>query len=441
MTTKSHAWETRVLDEIERTQDELITLAGDLIRIPSENPSGDCTDVGVFIADHLRAAGLDPEIHDAGDGRLSIVVHRATSPSTAAGDTPEQRHLVLAGHTDVVPVGDLSRWTFPPFAGDVVDGYLRGRGASDMKAGLAGLIHTLVVLHRLGVPLAGRLSLAAVPDEEQGGPRGADWLLDQGVLDGATGAIIAEPAERTHPTIGQKGSNWFRMTIEGKPGHGSLQPLNGVNANLLAAKAIIALQQLWDMTPSAPADVLELIEASKDYAEEREGYAPGIGAVFEHVTINVGTIHGGTSSNVVADRCVVDIDTRVPIGLTRRQVLARVDELLAEAGVEATIEPLGFCSEPNWTLPTDPIVEVLIDSLRELTGDPSANGVLQWASSDARTFRSHGIPVLQYGPAVLATIHGFDEKAPVADVVLAAKTYALTTLRYLGVAEATVESE
>lgn len=419
------SWETKVLAEIEATADELIELAGDLIRIPSENPPGDCTEVGEFIAAVLRKAGVEVEVLDAGQGRLNVVSHQGS---------PGDRHLVLAGHSDVVPVGDVSRWSFPPFAGDVVDGYLRGRGASDMKAGLAGIIHAYVVMHRLGVPLDGRLSLAAVPDEEAGGPLGADWLLDQGVLDGATGAVIAEPAERTHPTIGQKGSNWFRLTVSGRPGHGSLQPLHGTNANLQAAKAILALQSLWEMVPDAPAEVRELIARSQVFAEEREGYAPGIGAVFDHVTINVGKITGGSATNVVADKCVVEIDTRVPIGLTRAQVLQRVDELLAEAGVEATVEPLGFRSEPNWTLPDDPIVVELVSSLRELTGEP-AEGVLQWASSDARTFRSHGIPVLQYGPAELSTIHGFDERAPVADVVLSAKTYALTALRYLGVAD------
>jgi len=220
--------------------------------------------------------------------------------------------------------------------------------------------------------------------------------------------------------------------VSGRLGHGSLQPLHGTNANLQAAKAILALQGLWEMVPDAPGDVRELIHRSQVFAEEREGYAPGIGAVFDHVTINVGKITGGSATNVVADTCVVEIDTRVPIGLSRAQVLARVDELLAAAGVEATVEPLGFRSEPNWTLPDDPVVVELVGALRDLTGEP-AEGVLQWASSDARTFRSHGIPVLQYGPAELSTIHGFDERAPVADVVLAAKTYALTTLRYLGV--------
>lgn len=417
-------WEARVLATIDESATELLDLAGLLIRTPSENPEGDCTEIAGVISTYFANAGLGHEQFDAGDGRVSVVAHTGEK---GEGD----RHLVFAGHHDVVPVGDTSRWSFSPLAGDVVDGWLRGRGASDMKAGLAGLMHVYALLKRLEVPLAGKLSFASVPDEETGGRRGADWLLDQGVLEGATGGIIAEPAERNHPTIGQKGSNWFRLTIAGKPGHGSLQPLHGTSANLLGARAIIALQKLWDMTPEAPEELRELIEFSKFYAEEREGYEAGIGAVFEKVTLNVGTIHGGTSTNVVADTCVIEFDSRVPIGLTRAQVRTRIEEILDEEGIEATIEPIGFMSEPNWTAPTDPIVETLVGSLRELS-DPEAAGVLQWASSDARTFRSHGIPVLQYGPADLKTIHSFDERALASDVVLAAKVYALTALRYLG---------
>ncbi|QMU97525.1 M20 family metallopeptidase [Microbacterium esteraromaticum] len=420
-------WENRILTAVDETSDELLELAGLLIRTPSENPLGDCTEIADVIAGHLRGADIDAELFDAGQGRVSVVAHR--------GEKAEgQRHLVFAGHHDVVPVGDVSRWSFPPFAGDVVDGWLRGRGASDMKAGLAGLIHVFILLERLGVPLAGRLSLASVPDEETGGRLGADWLLDQGVLDGADGGIIAEPAERDHPTIGQKGSNWFRLTIQGRPGHGSLQPVHGTSANLLGAKAIIALQRLWDMTPDAPEEVRQLIADSKHFAVQREGYAPEVAEVFEHVTINVGTVHGGTSTNVVADTCVIEFDTRVPIGLSRAEVLARVEEILAEEGIEGEIEPLGFTSEPNWTVPTDPVVETLVSALRELS-DPEAQGVLQWASSDARTFRRHGIPVLQYGPADLQTIHSFDERALAADVVLAAKVYALSAIRFLGLTD------
>lgn len=422
------AWENRLLAEIESTRDELLQLASELIQIPSENPSGDCTDVARFIEKWLVERGIQCEVLDAGNGRLNVISHRDGI------DVEPTKHLVLSGHHDVVPVGDESRWDFPPFAGDIVDGYLRGRGASDMKAGLAGVIHTFVLMHRLAVPLQGRLSLASVADEEAGGPHGADWVLDEGVLNGATGAIIAEPSEKSHPTIGQKGSNWFRMTIQGEPGHGSLQPMHGTNANLLAAKAILALQGLWEMVPDAPEDVRELIRSSQNHAENREGYQSGVGQAFDHVTINIGTIEGGSATNVVADRCVVEIDTRVPIGLSRAQVLVRIHEILDEQGILAEIEPLGFSSEPNWTLPTDPIVEELVGVLRDIT-DAKAEGVLQWASSDARTFRSHGIPVLQYGPAELSTIHGFNERAKVVDIINAAKVYALTTARYLGIAE------
>lgn len=421
-----NADEQRLLQEIDATSDELLKLAGDLIAIPSENPPGDCTEVGRYVERYLDRCGSSPQTIDAGEGRLHVLSKRPSSSRNGG------QHLALVGHTDVVPVGDTKRWDFPPFAGDVADGYLRGRGASDMKAGLAALMHVYALIHKLDIHLDGDLSLAAVPDEEAGGARGADWLLDQGALDGATAAVIGEPAERTHPTIGQKGSNWFRLTVAGEPGHGSLQPRHGVSANLQAARAIVALQSLWDLPTNPPDEAKELIQTSKHFAEEREGYKAGIGDVFEHVTINVGTIHGGTSTNVVADSCVVDFDTRVPIGLTRAEVLQQARKLLADAGVNGTIEPTGFRSEPNWTDPREPIVVELVDAVRELSGDPMAEGVLQWASSDARTFRSHGIPVLQYGPAELSTIHGFNERAPIKDVVLAAKVYARTLMRYLG---------
>lgn len=424
----STTWDERLAAEIEARSEELLALASELIRTPSENPDGDCTAVAELTAAYLRERGLEATVVDAGDGRINVLSRLA-----ARGGTGE-RHLALSGHYDVVPVGDVERWSFPPLAGDVVDGYLRGRGASDMKAGLAGALFVFCLLAELEVPLAGDVTFLAVCDEETGGRRGADLMLDEGHLDGVTGAVIAEPAERTHPTIGQKGSHWFRLTIDGRPGHGSLQPLHGTSANLLAARAILALQQLWELEPDAPEDVRELIARSVTFAEEREGYGPGIGAVFEHVTLNVGVVRGGTATNVVADRAVVELDARIPIGLSAAQVDARIREILAAEGIEATIEPLGFRSEPNWTLPTDPIVHSLVEALRELSGDPEAEGVLQWASSDARTFRSHGIPVLQYGPAELATIHGFDERAPVADVVLAAQVYARTATRYLGVA-------
>lgn len=187
------SWEQRILDEIDTHADELIGLASDLIRTPSENPPGDCTDVARVIEEYLVDHGVPAEIHDAGEGRVNVLSHlRSEHPREDA------RHLVLSGHHDVVPVGDPSGWSFPPFSGDVVDGYLRGRGASDMKAGLAGVIFTHALLHRLGVPLAGDVSLASVCDEEAGGPLGADWVLEQGCCMGRPER--SSPSQRSGPT-------------------------------------------------------------------------------------------------------------------------------------------------------------------------------------------------------------------------------------------------
>lgn len=421
-------WENRIVEEIDHRSEELLNLAGDLIRIPSENPKGDCTEVARFTSDWLASKGITNDLLNEGDGRFNVIAH-------VDGAGPGDRHLAFSGHYDVVPVGDTERWSFPPFAGDVVDGYLRGRGASDMKAGLAGTLFAIAILHELRVPFLGRLSFAGVCEEEAGGDAGTPTVLRQGHLKGVTGAVIAEPSERAHPTIGQKGSNKFRMTIDGIPGHGSLQPLHGTNANLLAARAIVALQKLWDLKPSVTdPELRELIEDSKLYAEEREGYAPGISQVFEHVTINIGIVSGGTSVNVVADRADVEIDTRVPIGISRSEVNARVMEILEEEGISAEVNFVGFESEANWTAPSAPIISSLVGVLQDLV-DPSAKGVLQWASSDARCFREYNIPVLQYGPAELASIHGFDERCQVDDVIMAAKVYALTATRYLGLAD------
>lgn len=99
-----------------------------------------------------------------------------------------------------------------------------GRGASDMKAGLAGIIFATKLLKKLDIELPGKLTLAIVPDEETGGEFGVPWLLERGYVQG-DGCLIAEPSSPLNPTIGQKGSYWFELEVRGEPGHGSLSPL------------------------------------------------------------------------------------------------------------------------------------------------------------------------------------------------------------------------
>ncbi|UFJ39803.1 ArgE/DapE family deacylase [Brevibacillus humidisoli] len=415
-------WHRLIVEEIDKRQEELISLCSKLIQFPSENPPGDSRPISRFIIDYLKEAGIETEIHESGEQMWNLL-------STIGSSS--DKHLLFCGHTDVVPAGDLNRWEVPPFSGLVKDGYIHGRGASDMKCGLAGLIFVTALLSRMGVPLAGNLSLFIVPDEETGGDLGVPWVLDRGLITG-TAAVIAEPSHPQNPTIGQKGSCWFEFTIEGTPGHGSLSPMVGESAIVKAAKAIEALQKLWEMKPQIPEEVQEIIEISKKYVKERE--RTDFGAAFDHVTVNIGTIHGGTKANVVADRCTIQVDTRVPFGIDHRDVLREAKRLLLEVGIDVELRPFGFHGNANWTPPTEDVVRLLVESISEVSGK-EAYGVLQWASSDARHFRKHDIPVLQYGPAELSGIHSFNERAPIDQVIQSAKVYALTALKYLGTAD------
>ncbi|MFD2411156.1 M20 family metallopeptidase [Paenibacillus rhizoplanae] len=419
-------WKSKVLEAIDAGQEELLALCSQLIRYPSENPPGDSREISAYIIGYLKEAGIDTAIYPATETMFNLV-----STLGAGAEERTGKKLIYCGHTDVVPAGDRSRWDFDPFSGDIVDGYLLGRGASDMKAGLAGLIYVTALLSKLGVPLKGDLSLLIVPDEETGGHLGVPWVLERGLITG-TAAVIAEPSGPLNPTIGQKGSCWFEFTVEGTPGHGSLSPVVGDSAIVKAAKGIEALQRLWDIKVDIPEEVQDIIRISQDYVKGSEEEDSLAYQVFDHVTVNIGTIQGGTKVNVVADRCTIQVDSRVPFGVDYRDVLDRARSLLLEAGIESEVKGFGFQGNANWTSNEEPVVKDLVESICEVSGE-EAYGVLQWASSDARHFRTHNIPVLQYGPAELSTIHNFNEKAPVWQIIQCAKVYALTALKYLGV--------
>ncbi|WP_257348200.1 M20 family metallopeptidase [Pseudalkalibacillus decolorationis] len=409
-----------LIDEVESRKDELIELCSSLIRIPSENPPGDSTEVSQFIANYLNQYGLEADWHEPADKMYNLVSNIGQE---------DGKHLIYCGHTDVVPAGDLSKWDFDPFSGEVKDGWILGRGASDMKAGLAGIMFAFALLKELKVDLPGKLTLAIVPDEETGGEYGVPWLLENGIITG-NGCLIAEPSSPLNPTLGQKGSYWFELEVFGEPGHGSLSPIAGNNAITDALAAIEKIRKLWDLQISIPEEVQPLIEVSKRYMREVEKDREKFQPVLERVTVNIGTIHGGTKSNIIPESCKVQIDCRLPFGITRDEISAYLQKELDELGIRYEIRPFGFRSHANYTAAEDPVCKAIVDNVSLVTGKESY-GVMQWASSDARHFRDHQIPVLQYGPAYLPSIHGYNEKVQVDDVVRCAKVYVAAVVDFL----------
>lgn len=408
----------QAIQAVEKNQEELIELCSRLIQFPSENPPGDTRDISRYITDYLAHYGIDTAWHESDENRFNLI--------SRIGD-PTGKKLIFCGHTDVVPAGDREQWDFDPFSGTVKDGWILGRGASDMKGGLAGIIFALTILKRMNIHLPGELTLAIVPDEETGGEHGVPWLLQQGLIDG-DGCLIAEPSSPLHPTIGQKGSCWFKLTVKGQPAHGSIAPLAGQNAILDAIKAIEKIQKVWDISINIPEDIQPIVDISKTYMEENE--RAEYKDVLEKITVNIGTIQGGTKSNVVPDTCTVEVDCRLPFGITQQQVYQFIHDQLRELEIDYSIEPFGFRSNANYTPPEDPVCQAVIRNISYVTKQ-DAYGVLQWASSDARHFRDYLIPVLQYGPAYLPSIHNFNEKVKTEDVIRCAKVYVAAALDFL----------
>lgn len=402
--------------------DDLIDLCSKLIQFPSENPPGDTTDITLFIENYLKESGLNIDKYESNDKMFNLI-------TTVGNNTPDSKTLVYCGHSDVVPAGDKSKWSFDPFSGEVKDGWLLGRGASDMKAGLGGLIFTTALFSRKNIELPGALTLAIVPDEETGGEFGVPWILEKELITG-DGCLIAEPSSPQNPTIGQKGSYWFKLTTYGTPGHGSLSPIAGGNAIVDMIASVNEIRTLWDIDINIPDEVKPLLKESKRYMHEVEKEREAFYPVLEHITVNIGKIEGGTKSNVIPEKCEVEIDCRLPFGITQDEVTEKIAELLEPLNIEYEIERFGFKSNANFTDAENPVCQSITDNIEHVTGKESY-GVMQWASSDARHFRDYNIPVLQYGPAHLSTIHGYDERVKTDQIITCCKVYIGAAIDFL----------
>ena len=414
---------------IRSRQQELVELAASFIRIPSENPSPEfkkrSAEMGRHISRYLAAKGFLITEHRRSENALVTVV--CDAPLTRV---PGPR-LLFCGHTDVVPAGDRSHWTFDPFSGEVRAGMLLGRGASDMKGGLASLIFVAGLLQEFAptLNLKGSLGVIASPDEETGGIEVAS-LLNQGLIKGDA-CLIGEPTSPHHPNAGEKAMAWMQVTIPGQTGHGSQQPLSGVSAVRRGAVAVEALTKLWELKATPPAELGQLLYNTEWFLSQRLGN-PLLSQLLYRPSYNPGVIQGGTNVNIVADKCIIKVDTRVPFGMKPEFVLDAARNLVSSVAPGAVVEPMVSCNNPNWTLENRPIVRAIELGIQRVLGmEEPVFSILLLASSDASHFRRHGIDTVLYGPGLQHTIHGYDERVSVENLVESAEIYAEAAVKYL----------
>ena len=379
--------------------EELLAYAGALIGAPSENPGGTEDEAASVAADILTSLGATPEIVRGDEGRPSVVAR--------FGDQARPS-LAWNGHLDTVPAGSPDAWTSPPFAGEIRDGKLIGRGACDMKGAIAAALASAAAIARVGVPLAGSLWFHLAADEELAGIHGTKVLWERGMLD-QDAAIVGEPTE-LQLGMAQRGGAWVTATAHGRAAHGS-QPHRGVNAITSIARLLLRLE-----------------EALPDLKH------PLIGGP----TVNAALIEGGSAPNVVPDRCVVDIDRRLLPGEgDPAAVLAPfrrvIDEIRAdhpEVRIDVTIREWTDAAEAS---PDERIVRLARAAVTEAGGGPPAAAGFS-GITDARYYLNEAkIPTVILGPGSITMAHTADEWVAVDELVAAARAYARLFLGFLGV--------
>lgn len=266
---------------------DALTLAAQLLRFNTINPPGHEAECMAFLADWLQKQGFEVTVSRFGEGRCNLI---ATLHGNGDG-----LPLAFTGHLDTVPLGEAP-WSHDPF-GEVQNGRLYGRGASDMKAAIAAFL--VACVSQSAIIRAGTGVVLILTGGEETGCDGAQALLTTETLPEVGALIVGEPTAN-YPVIGHKGALWLRCRTQGKTAHGAMPSL-GINAIYLAADALKNIQH-FSPGPSHP--------------------------LMQQPTLNVGRIRGGQNINSVPDSASFDVDIRTAPNLQHADIRARLHQHL-----------------------------------------------------------------------------------------------------------------
>jgi succinyl-diaminopimelate desuccinylase len=377
-------------------------ICADLVAIRSENPPGSTDEVIEYIRAFLQEIGISSSVSGNAEGECNLVTTSKGQPSK----------LLFCGHVDVVPALDAG-WTHPPFSGIIQDGFVHGRGSTDMKGGCASILAACQA--RVDRSEEIPATLAFVCDEETGGENGIRRLLSEGALTPGD-CVIAEPTPSRHPCIGQKGLCRLEMVFSGTPAHGSLYPAVGTSAIMEATTLLNHVKELnkkeYPVDPS-----LNAIIAQSSAVLGREFGIDGVGDILKRLTFNPGVIKGGEKSNVVAQHCSLELELRVPWGCS-------IDKLISSIQAHAVHGKIisQETHNPSITDPSSPLVEITGEAVKRIQGG-EVFPIVQWAASDARHLRAAGFKVIEYGPGEIPTLHAVNERTSIDSLEKASLVY------------------
>lgn len=368
-----------------QSRDDLIDCTARLVRAASPNPPGD-TRTAADVAGELLSVVPDIELEiGMSEAPICNLIARIK------GNGPGKR-LIFNGHLDTFPISDEERWTFDPLGGKLADGKLYGRGAADMKGGLACSIHAARLLADAREHWSGEVVLTLAGDEETMGSKGTAWLLERYLHAVGDAMITGDAGSADVLRFGEKGMVWLEIRAEGKAAHGAHVHL-GVNAIERLMDAIQRVLALRNMPFELPAEVEKAIAQSASVSEQISG--KGESDTLRSITVNCGLFRGGVLSNIVAPSAEASVDIRLPAGTRAAEVEQRLAETLG--GLEGVSYTITRRYEPLWSDPDHEIVRHLKRAGLEAIGRaPVAN--YRVGASDARLYRMRGVPSIVCGP-------------------------------------------
>jgi acetylornithine deacetylase len=375
-------------------RDPAISLLAELVSIDSVNPAlvtggaGE-TEIAAVVSRHLEASGLRVERQEAAPGRPNVV-------GVLEGRRPG-RSLMLCGHLDTVGVEGMPA----PFDPVERDGRLYGRGAQDMKGGLAAILAAAQTLARRGLP-AGKLLVAAVADEEHASLGAAELIKTWS----ADAAIVTEPTDLAIG-VAHKGFGWVEVETFGKAAHGS-RPAEGEDAILRMGRVLARLERLGSELAS------------------RSGH-PLLGPASLHASL----VRGGRELSTYPDHCVLQLERRTLPGEASDVGVRELREILSslereDSSFRAAVRPL-FSQPPYATPAATRIVEDLASALESSGGTARREGMSFW--TDAAILGSAGIPSVVFGPGG-AGLHGLEEYVRIEEVLLCRDVLVETAARF-----------
>ncbi|HEX8317356.1 M20/M25/M40 family metallo-hydrolase [Longimicrobium sp.] len=378
--------------------DDMVRTLAELVRINSINPafSGGTTDerlVAAYVARRMETLGMEVHSHEAAPGRVSVVGRLRGSRGG--------RSLMLYAHHDTVGIEGMP----DPWSAEVRDGRMYGRGAYDMKCGLAACLAAVQAITRTGVPLSGDLLIASVADEEEASTGMAQVLRHHT----ADAAVLTEPTELAM-VVGHRGFCWLEVEVIGRAAHGSAFR-EGIDANLRMGRVLARLEALGERLVAAPPH-------------------PVVGPPSMHAA----TLHGGTGLSTYAARCVLQIERRTVPGETEAQVVGEVQAILdelaaADPAFQATVRPL--LTRGPWAARDDSPIAAAVESasVAVLGHAPVRTGAPYWM--DAALMGDAGIDAVVLGPTG-AGAHATEEWVDLESVRQTAEILAKTAASFCG---------